>query len=152
MTPAVTYPPQAPDAALLARIRRGDMDAFAKLYDSCAPLLYGIIRKIVPDDHTAEDVLRNVFLDIRNELLAGREEIRSGINWMLQLARKNALARKANQTIKPGSHPPVAVFDLIYFHGLSVQAVAEKLHISEKEVRESVQQAFRNFRNSTSSR
>ncbi len=152
MTPAIKYPPLVPDTALLARIRKGDMDAFATLYDSCAPVLYGIIRKIVSDDHTAEDILRNVFLEIRNELLAGSAETRSGMNWMLQLARKNALARKENQTIKTGTHPPVAVFDLIYFHGLSVQAVAEKLHISEKEVRESVQQAFRNFRNSTSSR
>lgn len=152
MTQAVTHPSRIADAALLARIRKGDMAAFATLYDSCAPVLYGIIRKIVSDDPTAEDILRNVFLEIRNELLAGRAEIRSGINWMLQLARKNALARKENQAIKPGSHTPVAVFDLIYFHGLSVQAVAEKLRISEKEVRESVQQAFRNFRNSTSSR
>lgn len=152
MTPAVTISSLVPDAALLARIRRGDMDAFAKLYDSCAPVLYGIIRKIVSDDRAAEDILRNVFLEIRNELVAGSAEMRSGITWMLQLARKNALARKENQTIKPGTHSPVAVFDLIYFHGLSVQAVAEKLHISENEVRESVQQAFRNFRNSTSSR
>jgi RNA polymerase sigma-70 factor (ECF subfamily) len=152
MTTAVTDLPIMPDAALLARIRKGDMDAFAKLYDTCAPVLYGIIRKIVSDDRTAEDILRNVFLEIRHELVAGGKEIRSGINWMLQLARKNALARQTNQAIKTGSTTPVAVFDLIYFHGLSVQAVAEKLHISEKEVRESVQQAFRNFRNSTSSR
>lgn len=152
MTQAITFTFRVPDAALLARIRKGDMDAFAKLYDSCAPVLYGIIRKIVSDDNTAEDLLRNVFIEIRNELLTGSAETRSGINWMMQVARKNALARKENEIIKPGTYPPVAVFDLIYFHGLSVQAVAEKLHISEKEVRESVQQAFRNFRNSTSSR
>jgi DNA-directed RNA polymerase specialized sigma24 family protein len=152
MPQAITYATRTPDAALLKRIRRGDMDAFATLYDGCAPLLYGIIRKIVADDNRAEDTLRNVFLDIRNELRSGSVEIPSGINWMLQLARKHALARKENETVKPVTHSPVAVFDLIYFNGLSVQAVAEKLHLSEKEVRESVQQAFRNFRNSTSSK
>lgn len=148
----MSHPEQAVPEALLQRIRQGDMNAFARFYETHSPLIYGMIRKIISDERTAEDVLRIVFLKIRNELVTSRGEIRSGISWMLQLARKIALDQKSDPAVKTEAHSPAAIFDLIYFHGLSVGAVAEKLGTTESEIRKAVQQAFRNFRNTTSSK
>jgi RNA polymerase sigma-70 factor, ECF subfamily len=51
-------------AELIRRLAGGDRDAFAAFYDGYAPLAFGVIRRIVKDASTAEDVLQDVFWEL----------------------------------------------------------------------------------------
>jgi RNA polymerase sigma-70 factor, ECF subfamily len=52
------------DGALIERVRRGDADAFAQLYDRHAALVYGIARRMLGNPAQAEDVAQSVFLQV----------------------------------------------------------------------------------------
>jgi RNA polymerase sigma-70 factor (ECF subfamily) len=51
-------------AELIRRMAGGDRDAFAAFYDGYASLAFGVIRRIVKDASTAEDVLQDVFWEL----------------------------------------------------------------------------------------
>jgi RNA polymerase sigma-70 factor (ECF subfamily) len=52
------------DAALIARIRSGEQDAMAELYDRYSPLVYAVALRVLADTGTAEDVLQDVFVQL----------------------------------------------------------------------------------------
>jgi RNA polymerase sigma-70 factor, ECF subfamily len=78
---------------LLARIARGDKEAFGRFYDADAPLAFGVIRRILPQPGDAEDVLQEVFWEIWR--LAPRYEPERGAPaaWVLTRARSRAIDR-----------------------------------------------------------
>jgi RNA polymerase sigma-70 factor (ECF subfamily) len=78
---------------LLARIARGDKEAFGRFYDAYAPLAFGVIRRILPQPGDAEDVLQEVFWEIWR--LAPRYEPERGAPaaWVLTRARSRAIDR-----------------------------------------------------------
>lgn len=49
---------------LVARARRGDADAFARLYENLAPRIHRYLRYRVPDPARAEELLQQVFLQM----------------------------------------------------------------------------------------
>ena len=63
--PALAGPPEQPQpvVGLLAAAARGDSDAFGEFYDSVAPIVWGLVRHLSPDEATAERVLHELFLD-----------------------------------------------------------------------------------------
>lgn len=48
----------------MAQVAQGDQSAFAKLYDELAPLIFGIIRRILRDPAMSEEVTQEVFTEI----------------------------------------------------------------------------------------
>ena len=94
-------PPQSPppdnDAALLARVQRGDEQAMAALYDRYTKVVYSVALRVLRDPAAAEDVLQEVFMQIwRNP--AGFEAARGSLGgWLAVVARNrsiDALRRK----------------------------------------------------------
>jgi hypothetical protein len=55
-------------ADLLPALVDGDEGAFALLYDAYAPLLFGIIVRIVGDEKEAENLLQDTFVKIWNHI------------------------------------------------------------------------------------
>ena len=53
-----------PLGSLLRRAGRGDQDAFADLYDALAPLLRGIVLKVVRDSAQTEEVTQEAFVEL----------------------------------------------------------------------------------------
>jgi RNA polymerase sigma-70 factor (ECF subfamily) len=78
---------------LLARIARGDREAYGRFYDAYAPLAFGVIRRILPQPGDAEDVLQEVFWEIWR--LAPRYDPARGAPaaWVLTRARSRAIDR-----------------------------------------------------------
>src|SRR5215471_14165696 len=74
--PGVSVPPSEVSAGLLARIARGDREAFGRFYDAFAGLALGLIRRILRDPAAAEEVLQEVFWQIWRE--AARYDPRRG--------------------------------------------------------------------------
>lgn len=82
-----------PLGALLTRAGRGDQGAFAELYDELAPLLHGVIRKVVRDPAQSEEVTQEAFVELWR--LAPRYDATRGSvrSWAATLAHRRAIDR-----------------------------------------------------------
>jgi RNA polymerase sigma-70 factor (ECF subfamily) len=82
-----------PLAGLLKRAARGDQDAFAQFYDELAPLVYGVVVKVVRDPSQSEEVAQEVFVElwrVATRYDAGRGSVRS---WAATVAHRRAVDR-----------------------------------------------------------
>lgn len=52
------------DEWTVARARRGDADALARVYEACAPAVYTLIRRLVRQPANAEDLMQETFADV----------------------------------------------------------------------------------------
>lgn len=86
------------DAEIMLKIAEYDSKALEQLYDRYTPLLYTLIKKIIPEKETAEEVLSEVFVIIWRQI--DHFDFRSSnvYTWMVTLARNKAIDVK-NRTI-----------------------------------------------------
>ena len=82
-----------PLGTLLSRAGRGDQSAFAELYDQLAPLLYGVVLKVVRDPSQSEEVTQEAFIELWK--LAPRYDPSRGSvrSWAATLAHRRAIDR-----------------------------------------------------------
>jgi RNA polymerase sigma-70 factor, ECF subfamily len=82
-----------PLGALLSRAGRGDQSAFAELYDSLAPLLHGVVLRVVRDPAQSEEVTQEAFIELWR--LAPRYDAARGSvkSWAATLAHRRAIDR-----------------------------------------------------------
>jgi RNA polymerase sigma-70 factor (ECF subfamily) len=82
-----------PLANLLSRAGRGDQAAFAQLYDALAPLLHGIVIKVLRDPAQSEEVTQEAFVELWR--LAPRYDATRGSvrSWATMLAHRRAIDR-----------------------------------------------------------
>ncbi|MEU2507317.1 ECF RNA polymerase sigma factor SigK [Streptomyces sp. NPDC007863] len=80
-------------AAVMRRVARGDKDAFATLYDALAPLVFGIVVRVVRDRAQSEEVLQEVMIDLWRQ--AARYEPAAGTvtTWAATIAHRRAVDR-----------------------------------------------------------
>ncbi len=64
---------------------------FAVLYDICAPILFGFILCVLPNQLSAERALANTFVYIRNNTKTYPDCKLKILTWMLNIARKMAV-------------------------------------------------------------
>ena len=81
------------DAELLSAVARRDRQAYATLHHRYAPILLGLLARMLGSRTDAEDVLQEVFLQIWRK--AGDFDERRGrpFHWLATLARSRALDR-----------------------------------------------------------
>jgi RNA polymerase sigma-70 factor (ECF subfamily) len=85
--------PASHDAALIARIAKGDRDAMLVLFTGHQARVFRFILRMTGDKTIAEDLTSEVFLDVWRQ--AGQFEGRSTVStWMLAMARYKALAAR----------------------------------------------------------
>jgi len=93
----VTQQPAHEDAALLARIQRGDEQAMAMLFDRYSKIVYSVALRVLRDAASAEDILQEIFMQVwRNP--AGFVATRGSLGGWLAVVTRNrsidALRRK----------------------------------------------------------
>lgn len=102
-------------AALLAACARGERAALQRLYQAEAPLLLGIVLRLVRDRGLAEDILHDAFLRIWRGAVGFTPERGSPRGWMCSVARHLALnALRDRQRLVPlaeNSEPLLAEHD-----------------------------------------
>jgi RNA polymerase sigma-70 factor, ECF subfamily len=88
--PDQTAPPD--EAALIAALRRGDPDAFAKLVDELSPGLLRLAMAHVPSRAVAEEVVQDTWLGVINGIdrFEGRSSLRT---WIYRILLNNARTR-----------------------------------------------------------
>jgi len=78
-------------AELVARMARGDVQAFERFYDRYASLAFGLIRRVLGEREAAEDVLQEVFWQVWKEA-AGYDPARGSVEaWLVMRAKTRAI-------------------------------------------------------------
>jgi RNA polymerase sigma factor (sigma-70 family) len=78
------------DHELIEAVKQGNPQAFGKLYDRYAPVIYGVILKIVTDKKLSEDVLQKSFLQVRKEINGFNPTGERFLTWLLNIAKTSA--------------------------------------------------------------
>jgi hypothetical protein len=94
-------PPTTTNAALIARIQKGDGEALWILHSRHADLLRDVITRCLPEEEDCEDVLREVFEDIRDGAIYYNGDYGRALGWMITLTRRRALQRASQITHRP---------------------------------------------------
>jgi len=81
------------DMRLVARVRAGDQQALAELYDRYSSVVYGVALRILQDTGAAEDVLQDIFLQLWRRPEAFDSSRGSLTAWLAVIARHRAIDR-----------------------------------------------------------
>jgi RNA polymerase sigma-70 factor (ECF subfamily) len=76
---------------LVLLLRQQSKEAYNYLYRQYSAVLYGVIKRIVNDDQTAQDVLQEVFVKIWNNIQQYNAEKGRIYTWMINIARNSAI-------------------------------------------------------------
>ncbi|HEY7534067.1 MAG TPA: sigma-70 family RNA polymerase sigma factor, partial [Nitrospiraceae bacterium] len=81
------------DPALLARIVKGDQQAFSQLYDHSSTLLYTLALRILGNRDEAAELLQDVYLEVWRKVV--RYDVGRGtpVAWLVTLTRSRAIDR-----------------------------------------------------------
>jgi RNA polymerase sigma-70 factor (ECF subfamily) len=107
-----------PLGILLSRAGRGDQLAFAELYDALAPLLHGVVLRVVRDPAQSEEVTQEAFVELWK--LAPRYDASRGSvkSWATTLAHRRAIDRvrseqsSRNRTEREAQNRPIQSGDV----------------------------------------
>lgn len=78
-------------AELLGRVALGDEDAFSHLYDDTAPLLLGLIRRVVRDVAMSDEVLQEVFVEVWRQATRFDAQRGTARGWLCTIAHRRAV-------------------------------------------------------------
>jgi RNA polymerase sigma-70 factor (ECF subfamily) len=91
---------QDPDAALMLRVKQGDMGAFEQLVNKYKQPVINVVFRMLRDATEAEDVAQNVFVQVYKS--ASRYEVASKFStWLFTIARNLCL----NELRRRSRHP-----------------------------------------------
>lgn len=107
--PAVSAPDRARDRQLLGRVARGDVVALRTLYDEHAPRAMAIAMRVLRDQHDAEDVVQETFLELWRRAPQYDHARGGAVAWVVTIARSRAIDRlrasgTAGRAIEGGGH------------------------------------------------
>jgi RNA polymerase sigma-70 factor (ECF subfamily) len=153
------------DLDLWFAVKKGDREAFGKIYDKYAPLLMGVIIRMVKIESVAEEILQATFLHIWNQIHTFEASQHSFLTWMMQIARrlavdtinaakvKNLLADKLvydgagtkYNYLAAGETVERVIFDLMYNKGLSCHEAAVTMQMSEEDINKNIRLAIKDL-------
>lgn len=89
-----------PDAALMLRVKQGDMGAFAELVDKYKQPVMNVVFRMLRDATEAEDVAQNVFIQVHRSAERYRASSKFS-TWLFTIARNLCL----NEIRRRSRHP-----------------------------------------------
>ncbi|TDE02565.1 sigma-70 family RNA polymerase sigma factor [Jiangella asiatica] len=82
---------------LLRRVRKGDAEAFAELYESFAPTARRTARRMVADRHDADDLVQEAFYIVLRAIRRGGGPDDSFLGYLLSTVRRLAFRQTSRQ-------------------------------------------------------
>ena len=116
----------ADDMRLVARIRAGDQQAMAELYDRYAKVVYAVALRVLQETSAAEDVLQDVFVQLWRNPDAFDASRGSLAAWLAVISRHRAIDRLRKR------RPEVDIEDCVIAGGPDLCDEAERGLIVEK--------------------
>ncbi|MEV8372098.1 ECF RNA polymerase sigma factor SigK [Kribbella sp. NPDC056861] len=86
-------PPPSLDGELMARVARGDTEAFSTLFDLLSPRVYGLIRRVLRNPALSEEVTQEVMVEIWRTASRYDDARGSVSSWALTMAHRRAIDR-----------------------------------------------------------
>ncbi|MFG2895477.1 ECF RNA polymerase sigma factor SigK [Streptomyces zaomyceticus] len=80
-------------ADVVQQVARGDKQAFSALYDALAPLVFGIVLRVVRDRAQSEEVTQEVMIELWRQAARYRPEAGSVTAWAATIAHRRAVDR-----------------------------------------------------------
>ncbi|MFE9931915.1 ECF RNA polymerase sigma factor SigK [Streptomyces sp. NPDC005533] len=78
---------------VMRHVANGDKQAFSTLYDALAPLVFGIVLKVVRDRAQSEEVAQEVMIDLWRQAARYRSDAGSVRTWAATIAHRRAVDR-----------------------------------------------------------
>ncbi|MFC8981072.1 ECF RNA polymerase sigma factor SigK [Streptomyces sp. NPDC057411] len=78
---------------IMGKVARGDKQAFSALYDALAPMVFGIVLKVVRDRAQSEEVAQEVMIDLWRQAARYRSDSGSVTAWAATIAHRRAVDR-----------------------------------------------------------
>jgi RNA polymerase sigma-70 factor (ECF subfamily) len=75
----------------LRRAAEGDQNSLGEIYDATSPMVLGLIRRIVGDPSTAEEIALDVYRQVWRVASTYDEEKGTPMTWLLMMARSRAI-------------------------------------------------------------
>ena len=91
------------EKALATSLQKSEPEVLALLYDAYAPVLLGLITRIVRNTQTAELVLQETFLAIWQQRATYHPSRCGLLTWMIMVAKETALAALQNLPYSSGA-------------------------------------------------
>jgi RNA polymerase sigma-70 factor (ECF subfamily) len=83
--------PGAPDRDLMARLRRGDEDAFRRLFQRYAPTAKALALRVVRRSHLAEEIVQEAFMAVWRDPGAYDDERGTVKSWLMGMVHHRAV-------------------------------------------------------------
>jgi len=117
------------EGEMIARLRRGDMEALGELYRELGPVLVSLARSMLRDRAEADDVVADSLIRVHDKAAGFRGE-RGLRTWVLRIVAnrcRDLLRRRRFDAGEPESHDPLA------HAGLRVEPLEEWDHALDQE-------------------
>jgi RNA polymerase sigma-70 factor, ECF subfamily len=100
-TAAPAHPDPVSDERLMRRLRDGDVDAFATLYERYYRLIVSVARRYVHDAAAAEDIAQDCFLSLWKHRRGYRSELGSPRTWLMAVTHNRAIDATRRAKTRP---------------------------------------------------
>lgn len=91
---------QANDEKLISGLKDRESTALKTVYEKYSKALFGVITRIVNDDHLAEDILQEAFMKIWNNASSYESSKGRLFTWMLNICRNTAIDKMRSKGYK----------------------------------------------------
>ena len=139
----------APDLdELMARVARGDQAAFGDLYDALAPLVHGLVLRVVRDPAQSEEVTQEVFLEVWQQAKRFDADRGRARAWITVMAHRRAVDRvraaqaAADRDLRQGIREYRESYDDVE-HRVEVALESERVNRALESLTEVQKQAIR---------
>ncbi|MFB6560142.1 MULTISPECIES: ECF RNA polymerase sigma factor SigK [unclassified Streptomyces] len=110
---------------VMRQVAHGDKEAFSVLYDALAPLVFGIVIKVVRDRAQSEEVAQEVMIDLWRQAARYRPDSASVTTWAATIAHRRAVDRVRSAQAAADRERAQAVRE----HRTAFDEVAEQVEI-----------------------
>lgn len=121
-----TRPEAGDEMRLVARIRAGDQQAFAELYDRYSNVVYAVALRVLQDTGAAEDILQDIFLQLWRRPDAFDSSRGSLAAWLAVIARHRSIDRLRQR------RPETDIEDCVIASGIDLRDETERSLVIEK--------------------
>ncbi|MFE0699826.1 ECF RNA polymerase sigma factor SigK [Streptomyces sp. NPDC058872] len=88
-----SHPVRGDLAGIVQSVAHGDKQAFSVLYDALAPMVFGIVVKVVRDRAQSEEVAQEVMIDLWRQAARYQPDAGSVTTWAATIAHRRAVDR-----------------------------------------------------------